>query len=82
MLIGHQIIQLLYTDATLNDANSTACTFAIAFHKKLAHCIDNQNIIMEWAIVAILDARYKLLGKFRHLFDTLHSTKWLVNCSA
>ena len=57
MLVGHQIIQLLYTNETLNDATSTACTFATAFCNKLACCIDNQDIIMEWAIVAILDPR-------------------------
>ena len=33
---------------------------------------------MEWAIVAILDTRQKLLGKFCHLFETPHGTKWLV----
>ena len=57
MLVGCRIIQSLYTDETLNDASSTACTFASAFHNKLVYCIDKQDIIMEWAIAAILDPR-------------------------
>ena len=57
MFVGCQIIQLLYTDETLNDANSAACTFASAFHNKLACCIDRYNIMMEWGIVVILDLR-------------------------
>ena len=39
-LVGRQIIQLLYTDGTLNDATGTAHTFASAFCNKLACCID------------------------------------------
>ena len=57
MLIGGQIIQLLYTDKTLNDATGAARTFASAFRNKLAHCIDLQDIMMEWAIAAFLDPR-------------------------
>ena len=57
MLAGHQIIQLLYTDETLNEATGTARTFASAFRNKLAHCIDKYDIMMEWAIAAILDPR-------------------------
>ena len=66
MLVGRQIIQLLYTNETLNDATGAARTFASAFRNKLACCIDNQDIIMEWAIAAVLDPRLKLLGKFCH----------------
>ena len=54
MLIGHQII---HTNETLNDATSAARTSASAFCNKLAYCIDEQDIIMEWAIAAILDPR-------------------------
>ena len=57
MLIGYQIIQILYTDEILNDATSAACTFASASSNKLACCIGKQDIIMEWVIVAILDTR-------------------------
>ena len=57
MLVGHQIIQLPYTDETLNDATGAAGTFASAFCNKLAHFIDKQDIIMEWEITAILDPR-------------------------
>ena len=57
MLLGCQIIQLLDTDEILSDATSAARTFASAFRNKLAHCIDKQDIIMEWAIMAILNPR-------------------------
>ena len=57
MLVGHQIIQLLYTNEILNDATGAAHTFASAFHNKLACCIDKYDIIMKWVIVAILDPR-------------------------
>ena len=51
------MIQLFYTDETLNYATSTARTFANVFRNKLAHCINKEEIIMEWAIAAILDPR-------------------------
>ena len=57
MLVGHQIIQLLYTDETSNEATGTAGTFASAFHNKLACCVDKYEIMIEWGIVAILDPR-------------------------
>ena len=57
MLVGHQIIQLLYTNETLNDATSAAGTFASAFHNKLVCCVDKYEIMMEWGIEAILDPR-------------------------
>ena len=57
MLVGHQIIQLIYTDETLNDGTGTARIFASAFHNKLACCVDKYEIMMEWGIAAILDPR-------------------------
>ena len=57
MLIGRQIIQLLYTDETLNEATGAAGTFASAFHNKLACGIDKYEFMMEWGIAAILDPR-------------------------
>ena len=57
MLVGCQIIQLLYTDETLNNATGTARTFASALHNNVAFCIDKLDIIMEWVIAAILDPR-------------------------
>ena len=57
MLVGCQIIQLLYTDETLNKATGTAGTFASAFRNKLAHCVDKHKIMMEWGIAAILDPK-------------------------
>ena len=57
MLVGCQIIQLLYTDKTLNDATGAARSFASAFRSKLACCVNKYDIMMEWAIAAILDPR-------------------------
>ena len=57
MLVGCQIIQLLYTDETLNEATGAAGTFATAFCNKLACCVDKYKIMMEWGIAAILDPR-------------------------
>ena len=57
MLVGHQIIQLLYTNKTLNEATGAAHTFASAFRNNLAHCVYKYKIMMEWGIAAILDPR-------------------------
>ena len=57
MLVGCQVIQLLYTDKTLNEAAGAAGTFATAFCNKLAHCVDKYKIMMKWGIAAILDPR-------------------------
>ena len=80
MLVGHQVIQLLYTDETLNEATGAVGTFATAFRNKLGHCIDKYEIMIEWGIAAILDPRQKLLGKFRHLFDAPRDIRWLSGC--
>ena len=82
MLVGCYTIQLLYTNETLNDVTGAARTFASAFHNKLACCIDKYHIMIEWAIVAILDTRQKLLGKFCHLFNVPCGTKWLISCGS
>ena len=57
MLVGHQVIQLLYTDEILNEATGTAGTFATTFRNKLACCVDKYEIMIEWGIAAILDPR-------------------------
>ena len=57
MLVGHQVIQLLYTDEILNEATGAAGTFATAFHNKLARCVDKYQIMMQWGIAAILAPR-------------------------
>ena len=80
MLVGCQIIQLLYTDETLNEATGATSTFASAFRNKLACCVDKYKIMMEWGIAAILDPRQKLLGKFCHVFDVPHGIRWLIGC--
>ena len=81
MLVGRQVIQLLYTDETLNEATGAAGTFATAFRNKLACCVNKYEIMMEWGITAILDPRQKLLIKFRHLFNAPHGIGWLSGCS-
>ena len=80
MLVGRQVIQLLYTDETLNEATGAAGTFTTAFRNKLARCVDKYEIMMEWGIAVILDPRQKLLGKFRHLFDVPRGIRWLSGC--
>ena len=82
MLVGHQIIQFLYTDETLNEATGAARTFASAFCNKLACCIHKYDIMIEWAIAAILDPSQKLLGKLCHLFNAPCGTKWLISCGS
>ena len=82
MLVGHQIIQLLYTDETLNEATGTASSFATVFRNKLACCVDKYEIMMEWGIAAILDPRQKLLSKFLHLFDAPRGIRWLNGCGS
>ena len=57
IFVGCRIIQLLYTDETLNEATGAAGTFATAFRNKLAHCVDKYKIMMKWGIAAILDPR-------------------------
>ena len=81
MLVGCQIVQLLYTDKILNEATGTAGTFVSTFRNKLAYCVAKYKIMMEWGVVAILDPRQKLLGKFCHLFNALHGIRWLISCS-
>ena len=80
MLVGCQVIQLLYTE-TLNEATGTAGTFTTAFRNKLACCVAKYKIMMEWGITAILDPRQKLLGKFWNLFDAPRGIRWLSGCS-
>lgn len=77
MLVGRQIIQLLYTDNTMNEVTGVAKTFTDAFRHKLARSLDHEDILMEWAIAAILDPRQKLLGKFRHVFEGNVAVRWL-----
>ena len=80
MLVGRQVIQLLYTDETLNEATGAAVTFTPAFYNKLGCCVDKYEIMIEWGIAAILDSRQILLGKFRHLFDAPRGIRWLSGC--
>ena len=82
MLVGRQVIQLLYTEEALNEATGTASTFATAFCNKLACCVDKYKTMIEWGIAAILDPRQKLLGKFWHLFNAPRGIRWLSGCGS
>ena len=77
MILGRQILHLLYTDQELNPADGVAEQFATAFKNKLASAVDEPDLILEWGIAAILDPRQKLLGKFHHIFDPMCGVKWL-----
>ena len=82
MLVGCQVIQLLYTDETLNEATGTASSFATVFRNKLACCVDKYEIMMEWGIAAILDPRWKLFGRFQHSFDAPRGIRQLSSCGS
>ena len=55
MILGHQILYLLYTDQELNHANGISEQFATAFKNKLASAVDEPELILEWGIAAILN---------------------------
>ena len=75
MILGCQILHLLYTDQQLNCADGVAEQFAAAFKNKLASAVDQPDLILEWGIAAIIDTRQKLLGKFCHIFDPMCGVK-------
>ena len=82
MILGRQILHLLYTEQALNCAEGVAEQFVIAFKNKLASAVDDPDLLLEWGIAAILDPRQKLLGKFRHIFEPVCGVKWLGMCGA
>ena len=55
MILGHQIIHLLYMNQQLNCVDGVAKQFATAFNKKLASALDDLDLILEWGIAAKLD---------------------------
>ena len=71
MILGCQILHLLYTDQELNRTDEVAEQFATAFKNKLASAVDEPDLILEWGIAAILEPQQKLLGKFCHIFDLI-----------
>ena len=82
MILGHQVLHLLYTDQELNHTDGVAEQFATAFKNKLASAVDEPDLILEWGIAAILDPQQKLLGKFCHIFDPMCRVRWLYSCIA
>ena len=82
MILGHQILHLLYMDQELNCTDGVAKQFATAFKNKLASAVDEPDLILEWGIAAILDPRQKLLGKFGNIFDPTCGVKWLHKTAA
>ena len=77
MILGRQILHLLYTDQELNSVDGVAKQFATAFKNKLASTVDEPDLILEWGIAAILNPRQKLLGKFHQIFEPMCGVKWL-----
>ena len=77
MILGRQILHLLYTNQEINRADGVAEQFATAFKNRLASAVDGPDLILEWGIAAILDPQQKLLGKFCHIFDPMCRVKWL-----
>ena len=55
MMLGRQILHLLYMGQELNHADGVAEQFATAFKNKLASTVDEPDLILEWGIAAILD---------------------------
>ena len=47
MILGRQILHLLYTDQELNHADGVAELFATAFKNKLASTVDKPDLILE-----------------------------------
>ena len=55
MILGRQILHLIYRDQELNCADGVAEQFATAFKNKLASAVDEPDLILEWGIAAIFD---------------------------
>ena len=77
MMIGRHVVHLLYADEQLNAATSgVGKKFVEAFRTKLAACVDDEDLLLEWGVAAILDPQQKTLGKFWKIWDSI-GTKWL-----
>lgn len=57
MLVGRQIVQLLYVQDSLNSAVGIIGRFVKAFKDKLAVSLDNTALFLEWGLAALLDPR-------------------------
>ena len=55
MILGCQILHLLYMDRELNHADWVAEQFATAFKSKLSSAVEKPDLILAWGIDAILD---------------------------
>lgn len=77
MLVGRQVIHLLYTEQTLNRAVGVARLFVEAFKSKLAACVSNTDLVLEWGVAAILDPRQQTLGKFGKIWEAPGHILWL-----
>ena len=64
MILGCQILHLLYTNQELNRADGVAKQFATAFKNKLASAVDEPDLILEWGIAAILTLDKSSLANF------------------
>ena len=57
MLVGRQIVQLLYVQDSLNSAVGITGRFVKAFKDKLAASLDDTALFLEWGLAALLDPR-------------------------
>lgn len=57
MLVGRQIVQLLYVQDSLNSAVGIVGRFVKAFKDKLAASLDDTALFLEWGLAALLDPR-------------------------
>ena len=57
MLVGRQIVQLLYVQDSLNSAAGITGRFVKAFRDKLAASLDDTGLFLEWGLAALLDPR-------------------------
>ena len=57
MLVGRQIVQLLYAQDSLNSAVGIIGRFVKAFKDKLAASLDDTALFLEWGLAALLDPR-------------------------
>ena len=80
MILGHQILHVLYTDQELNHAEGDAKQFATAFKNKIASTVDDLDLILEFGIAVILNPRQNIIGKFCHIFDPVCGVRWLSMC--
>ena len=64
-MVGRKILDMLYTNNALNEAEGVGAMFVDGFRKKLVEMVDDENLLMEYGIAAALDVRQAGLGKWK-----------------